>query len=842
MRARSLSFLAVLALLSWPAAGQEQKDAQPPAAATREVVPGVRYRAGGLHRFFFGAHYRNLWAAPLTAEVLDLRTFSGGLTARKKGGGKQTLSLKFEGADGREWKFRSLDKDPSAVLPPELRDTFVDAIVQDQISAANPAAPLVVDALSATAGILHVPHRLVILPDDPLLGTFQREFGGQLGLLEEDIKGKDPDTPGFENMSRVLDTLELWKRLDAHAEEKVDARAYLKARLFDFFLGDFDRHKDQWQWAKPEGSQLWLPVPEDRDQATAKYDGFLLWLIRPAQPTLVDFRDRYPRTIGLAWQARFLDRRHLSELTWAEWEPVVKELQAALTDAAIDEAVHQLPAEHYRLGGDTLSRRLKARRTRLPEAARRFYRMLADQVEIHGSDADDVVTISSPGAGAVEVTLAGPQGETHFQRRFRPDETREVRLHLKGGDDRVERAAGTGAITMRVVGGAGNDALDDTREGHTTLYDSGGADRVLAGPGTRVDRRPYEQALDAKKDPARDWGHVFLNTPLVSAGGDLGVFVGDRASYIGYGFRKYPFAYRHTVRGGYATGLSAAQVEYEGQFYRTASRTYSQLHLRASQIDILRFYGLGNQTPALEDPDFFRVEQGRIEVAPSIHFGLAHGELELGLVAAHSNTSTPAQTFIGATRPYGVGDFGQVGVHGRLLFGERNIDKEVSGRIWAGGAYYPKAWDVEDHFGNLQGEAAAYLAPRAPLSPVLGLRLGTKKVFGRFPFFEAAFVGGPDEVRGLRPQRYAGDTAAFGSAELHLRLFEARILLPTQVGVMGLADIGRVWVDGQTSDSWHKGVGGGIWFAPLRRSATVTVAMARSEGQTRIYFQGGFGF
>jgi len=97
-------------------------------------------------------------------------------------------------------------------------------------------------------------------------------------------------------------------------------------------------------------------------------------------------------------------------------------------------------------------------------------------------------------------------------------------------------------------------------------------------------------------------------------------------------------------------------------------------------------------------------------------------------------------------------------------------------------------------------------------------------------------------VRGLRPQRYAGDAAVFASAELHLKLGEARLLLPTQFGVMGLADIGRVYADGQTSDTWHKGVGGGVWLAPLRRSAALTVAMARSEGATRIYIQAGFGF
>ena len=48
---------------------------------------------------------------------------AGGLTATQRGGGEQTKSLRFKGADGREYQFRSLDKDPVAALPPELRTT-----------------------------------------------------------------------------------------------------------------------------------------------------------------------------------------------------------------------------------------------------------------------------------------------------------------------------------------------------------------------------------------------------------------------------------------------------------------------------------------------------------------------------------------------------------------------------------------------------------------------------------------------------------------------------------------------------------------------------------------------
>src|SRR2546425_450261 len=127
--------------------------AVPPSPAVRQtVVAGAHYRAGWFHRLMLGAHYRDLWATPLEVEVLDLSRFAGGLTPSRCGGRRQTKVLRFSSADGRDYAFRSVDKDPTLALPPELRATFVREIIQDQISSAHPGAPLVVAPLLDAAG------------------------------------------------------------------------------------------------------------------------------------------------------------------------------------------------------------------------------------------------------------------------------------------------------------------------------------------------------------------------------------------------------------------------------------------------------------------------------------------------------------------------------------------------------------------------------------------------------------------------------------------------------------------------------------------------------------------
>jgi hypothetical protein len=214
-----------------------------PDPTTRRVVAGEEYGAGGLKRFLIGSDYRDLWTTPFEVEVLDLGSFAGGLTPVMRVGGQQSLGLALKGADGRDYTFRGVDKDPSAILPQDLRDTVVDEFVQDQIASSHPAGSLVAEVLSRAAGVLVVETRLFVLGDDPALGEFRRDFAGTLGAVSVYPQPVSETNPGFEGATEILDHLELYARLRAGTSDRVDARAFLRARLFDVFLGDWDRHR-----------------------------------------------------------------------------------------------------------------------------------------------------------------------------------------------------------------------------------------------------------------------------------------------------------------------------------------------------------------------------------------------------------------------------------------------------------------------------------------------------------------------------------------------------------------------------------------------------------------------
>jgi len=825
-------------------------------ATTKTVVAGERYRAGALHRFVTGSEYRQLWTAPVEIEVLDLGTVAGGLTPTTRGGGQQTQSLRFKGADGRRFGFRSVDKDPTAMLPDDLKHTFVSSFIQDQTSSSHPASAIVAASLLETAGVLHSEPRLVVLPDDPALGPFQKEFGGMLGTFEEYPLPGPNGTPGYAGATQILDPAEMWKRLAASPDDRIDTRAFLKARLMDVFMGDWDRHRGQWRWARIGSDPLWQPFPEDRDQAFVRYDGLGLVLARHTAPQLLNFGPDFAGLAAATWNGRDLDRRFLSTLTKPVWDEEAADLQARLTDPRIDAAVARLPEAYRRLDGERLAATLKRRRDQLRAVADRWYHFLARDVDVRGTDAPELAEIQHQDDGGLDVRVFAldgadaPAASPYFHRRFDARETAEVRLYLEGGADRLVVRGRPGPIHVRVMPGAGVDAIDDSAAGGTRVYDVTAEDRVSRGHGTKVDTRAYAPPQNAASPwiPPRDWGRQTI--PVLWFGGspDIGAFLGGGVVTESYAFRRHPFAARHSFRAGYATDARTFRTEYRGDWRRTNSRVRMTLGARASGIEILRFYGIGNETEIVGPKGFHRVEQEQYALEPGLSFPLGpRGSLTIGPALAYSVTEIEETRFITLARPYGAdpGGFAQAGMLSTAEWDlalpnvsatpKRRLHATLEGRLW------PRAGDVSDTFGSVGADVSGFARSSLPLEPTLALRVGAKHVFGRYPFHEAAFLGG-STVRGLGEQRYAGDASAFANAELRLRLGRFFVLFPGEAGLFGLTDAGRVFVDGESSDRWHTGVGGGLWVAFLERKNTVSVAVAGAEGRIGVYVRAGLLF
>src|SRR6185369_8534180 len=243
---------------------------------------------------------------------------------------------------------------------------------------------------------------------------------------------------GFKGTLETVDGEEMWKRLRESPAVRPDARAYLKARLVDHVVGDWDRHRNQWRWARVTGEAKWQPIPEDRDQAFVRFEGAAISLIRPYLPLLVKFGPDFSSLHGLTYDGWDVDKRILAELDRPAWDEIAQQVKAALTDAVLEKAARQMPAEYFAKDGQRLLAGLKSRRDGLTQQAARFYRFINGTADVFATDQAEQVTAKRDTSGDLDLSVAAAgSAEPYFRRHFRKDETGEVRVYLFGGDDRV---------------------------------------------------------------------------------------------------------------------------------------------------------------------------------------------------------------------------------------------------------------------------------------------------------------------------------------------------------------------------------------------------------------------
>lgn len=410
------------------------------------VIPGGEYAAGRLRQFLVGEHYRDLWTTPVRVPVLNLSAFAGGLTPIRQGGGRQTMSLRLKARDGRQFVFRTVAKDQRNTLSEALRKTPIADIFQDQASSMNPAGALVVDELAHALGVFHAHPLLVLAPDDERLGEFRAAFAGRLGLLESYPTAGDAAAPETAAADKIVSTRKLFRSLEKDSEDRVSSPAYLTARLLDMLVGDWDRHSDQWRWARcqQQGRDVYYPLPRDRDQAFARLDGFFPRIAAIASVQMENFSENLDDIPSLMHTGGIVDRRILTDLDKTMWEGVAVAAVSRLTDEVIDNAVRRLPPPWYELSGAWLAAALKSRRDRLLEASAIYYSTLSRSVDIHLSDRPEHVAVERLDDRRVAVTVyqrdessGGLRGGPVYERTFRVDETDEVIIHPHGGGDTV---------------------------------------------------------------------------------------------------------------------------------------------------------------------------------------------------------------------------------------------------------------------------------------------------------------------------------------------------------------------------------------------------------------------
>jgi hypothetical protein len=799
--------------------------------------------ASGLKELVMGKNYRKEWTTPILMKVFHLTTEKGGMKIVSLGGGKQTKSLSLTDASGKEWKLRTIDKDPANALPENFRETAAKDVAQDFISASHPYAPLTIPTLAKALDIITPHPELFFIPDDPAFGLYREMFKNTVCLLEE----KDPTRHGEETKS----TYKVFNTLIDKNTHRADQPAVLKARLLDLLIADFDRHFDQWKWATSDTGKgkLYYPIPKDRDQAYFYSDGVLMKIItRSALPMLKGFRTNYPKVKWLSWSARDFDRLFMTGLDADEWKKTIADVQKSISDSVIRQAVKNLPREIYPMDSAVITQKLISRRNLLPKAAMHYYRYLSRRVNVVGSNQKEYFKVSSNAKGLeVKVYAREKHNDTSFvmyDRTFDPRVTREIRLYGLNDDDLFEiDSTAKSRIKIRVVGGKGNDTFNIRGNVRSYLYDMNIEGNYIQHQSART-KNMFSNEPGVNYYNILGFNYNVNRFPKLNIGYNVedGLFAGLGVSRRTFGFRNKPYASDQRLSTLYALSKGAYQFKYRGEFNHFLRNNDLLFNVDYVHPTLNNFFGLGNRTKIdpIHSLTYYRTRYNYIQTellmrrryferlhiifGPYVYHYWMHAEdnksriLEKpSLIGLDSASVYAKKTYLG----------------GKIAANFNNLNNEL----------YPTRgveWNTEfvsvagltkksNNFTSLNSDMSVYASISEAANFIAVARLGYGHIFSKnFEYFQALNLGANNFLRGFRKTRFSGTSIAYNSLEARIRLMDVKsYLFPGTLGLVLFNDVGRVWLRGESSSKWHDAYGGGFYFIPFKLviiSATIAIS------------------
>jgi hypothetical protein len=816
------------------------------------IAANPKFQANGLHRLLFGSLWRDVWTTPVKIEILHVDSSAGlvfDTMLMRSHQGVVTHSLLFKDKNGKEYSFTPIYEDSASSLPQELAILLPRDIVDDQMSALNPFVLLVVAPILQAAGLAYRETRLVSLPDNKYLGEYNLHAGGELGILEG--PWRIPCINSASSQSELFETSSILESLENDVHTKVDELQYLKARLIDILLGDWDRPADQWQWFKVQTATniVWEPIPLAHRHAFVRLNGFLPMIADLAIPELEHCGENISSVENTTRTGRSLDRRILVSYPKQTWDSLANCIQIQISDSVILHSISKLPLPIGEMEGKSILQVLQARRAHLPKAADEFYKLSSAYAEIHGSNKAENAEIRKIGRHMVSVALYDRDDTSQtavYRRLFHDDFTTEIRLLLLDSDDQaIIDGEENSTIKIIVDGGLGKNELLDMSKSRSIFSKL----NLFASPGTAFyNNNPaggIKTSSNAQK--SRNWGSEWSFSPWLDLNPDDGLFIGGGPVHTQYGYRLEPYTEQLSVRAGLATNTGRYRLDAAGEFRDWIRGISTFLQFHASQLDLSNFFGLGNETTynsSFDQSGFYKVDQRQVFVRTTINFAIAaNTSIDLGGTIKLIDNNPKPGTLLDTLQLSSYNkSLALIHFSARIQIDSRDAEMLPTRGLFmkAEVSYLPKMFDNTDAFYKLRCEARTYLTPVKIQAFTIAVRAAGEKIWGNHPFFESAFLGGNESLRGFERQRFAGDASLLGGVEFRARIAHIPFLVPLWSGISGFAETGRVFIDGEQSNRWHSAVGGGIWFSIIKSEYLVSFSLAHSKDEITFYATLGF--
>ncbi|MCW2119493.1 metallophosphoesterase [Flavobacterium sp. 7A] len=835
------------------------------------VYTQARTHKSGLYNFIFGKHYRPYYSIPIETKTVNLDTLYGGLWPKRAGGGHQSKSLRLVDANGKEYAMRALKKSASRFLQSvafkdqyveeAFENTYAEDFLLDFYTSSHPYTSLAVGYLAKKIGVSHTNPKLFYVPKQNALEEFNTNFGNELYFIEEHVSEGQKNLASFDTPEDIISTEEVLEKIHKDEKYHIDEQAYIRARLFDMLLGDWDRHHDQWRWGEYHDGEkiVYKAIPRDRDQAFSKYDGALLSILMniPDLRHMQTFKNKIKNVKWFNREPYPLDLAVLKTATADDWIAQAEFIQDNLSDKAIDEAFRSLPKEVQDRTISSLESKLKTRKKELVHYAIAYAKTLEKRVLIVGTNKKDQFIIERKSGNKLQVTVNrikkdGP--ELLYTKIISGKKTKHLWVYGLDDDDTFE-VKGNAKTTVRMIllGGLNHDNYT-----------------VENGTGVRIidfnsKKNTFDVAIETKKQLTDDYTvnsynynlpkyNAFSGLPTIGFNPDDGVKLGIIANYTVNNFKQNPYSRKHILKANYYFATSGYELLYSFKAPKISTKWDFNLETRFTSPNFaINFFGYGNQTINTEElngMNYNRVKISIVTIAPQFEkIGGFGSRLQIQPTFENIQVQKSATRYIATPTIVDPIIFTNQQFAGLTVgYHYENYDNPSLPTMGMGfsliGSWKTNLSETRKNFPTIESKLNFNHKIDAYGKWVVASIVKAKAILNNnYEFYQGAVLGGDTSLRGFRNQRFLGKSSFYQSSDLRYNIGNIKeSIVPMSYGVLAGFDYGRIWLDGENSSQWHQAVGGGLWLNGINTlTARLTYFKSKTE-EARISFGLGFAF
>ncbi|REC75787.1 metallophosphoesterase [Chryseobacterium elymi] len=837
----SIKKLAHISVISKPDVFVNNYPKDFPATATSSVYPVKLTQKGPVYLWLWGEHYRKYYGIPIEAPTADLASLNGGFTPFREGGGNQSNSLRLKAADGQEFVMRGVKKSAvrflnnmafkKSTFGNELNNTFPEKFLLDFYTTNHPFTPFSVGNMADKLGIFHSNPKLYYIPKQYTLGEYNKNYGDEMYMIEERFSSDPKTLASLDNAKDIVSTDDVLRNFTKNYKYSVDRESYIRARIFDMLIGDWDRHSDQWKWAEYQDGDnvVYKPVPKDRDQAFSRYDGAAFKLIMnvPAIRHMKTFKEEIKNVKWMNMEPYPLDLIFLKGASQEEWTAQAKYIQEHLTDADIDDAFSNLPKEVKDETIADIQRKLKIRKTKLQDYAAQYYDVLQEKVPLAGTVNPDkfVITKTAHSINVKQYKLDKNKEnpELVFEKTYEDSKTKELWIYGLEDDDIYEVSGeGRPKTNIRLIGGYNHDVYNIADGKSVKIYDFKSQKNTYNGSGTKNISDDYDINTYNYKHPKYNF---YAGYPNADYNPDDGVILGVLANYTVNNFIRAPYTQKHSLKVNFYTATGGFNATYKGIFKKAISgwdfnldATYTTPRFSEN------FFGLSNESKYDKENterEYNRARISKFNFAPSISkkswMNLQH---QFQLTFEDNKVQRNGDRFVDQSPDVRPEVFkSQQFAGANYTFSFKNLDNNafptLGLELVMNADWRTNLSNTEKNFFTLNGTLTIdhRLDKRgnfvfANSSNAMWISNNT------FEFYQAASIGGNNGMRAFRNDRFSGKSYFTNNSEIRWDFGRVRNnIIPANMGVLIGYDLGRVWNDGENSKKWHQSVGAGFWMS-----------------------------